>query len=290
MDRLSNNISVEPKPVDLLHDEPYIIEQTEAATKECTSSILEALKKTYPTVIPQRSLFVSDRPANADQPHAVPFRGNSESDFGPACNLMDICEALGIERPRVSLNSITLYGQTHAANPSHYHGYSRQEKDGKGQLLLISVKDVSPYNPATGSIDRRNTERNKTNTKPREEFSNGKSPFIIVIEKGGMLQCLPLHAGDMLILPSGVFHEFSCKKGFCASLSTLEVADRAEILSQAGWDRSYEDEYKDMLVRTYTKEVGEEPPKNKTITLIDIPSFKEFFEDGEERSDAAVLL
>ncbi|HIK04137.1 MAG TPA: hypothetical protein IGS40_05395 [Trichormus sp. M33_DOE_039] len=248
-----------------------------------TELIIEAIKSGKCTLLKNKANYRTDRPANKDKMGSLHTRGNSESEVSHPIDVGRVCREVGIESPVVCVNSLRMFGQISDENPLHFHGCSNSHAG--MEFIIFSVKMISSYNPETGAIFASECSRYF----PYELHCGGVSPVVFIYEEDGIVKHIAAEVGDMLILPSGVFHEFSCLPRTFVDLSSIEVAADVSILSGGSWTREPGSTPEQVISRTILLETGNAPDNVDDLTLADIPSLKRYVETTIPRLDARSL-
>lgn len=251
-----------------------------------TAQIIEALRAGGCTLLKNKANYRTDRPAHIGKPESTHGRGNSESEVSYPLDLGKVCSVVGIKSPALCINSLRMYGQISQENPLHFHGYSNPSP-GKMEFIIFSVKMISTYDPSSGDV---HVLRCCRNGKLNPEWE-GKAPLVFIYENDGLVQHIAPEAGDMVILPSGVFHEFSCLPGVFVDLSSIEVASDVAILSGGSWKRDDGSNPFEVIAATIAHETGTFVPKEDigNLTLADIPSLVPYVETSRPRLDSQSL-
>ena len=253
-------------------------------SSDMTARIIEAIRSGRCTLLKNRANYRTDRPANAGKLGNTHVRGNSESEVSFPFNLGKICNEVGISSPTLCVNSLRMYGQISDENPLHFHGYDTVAPE-KMEFIIFSIKMIAPYDPSTGAVFAGDCTRHSSQA---PSSWDGKPPFLLIYEEGGLVRSLTADVGDVVILPSGVFHEFSCLPTAFVDVSSIEVASEVAILSGASWKRNERETAQKVISRTIYAETGYRPPAaaEPTLTLADIPSIAAYVETARPRLDA----
>lgn len=258
-----------------------------------TAELVKAVQSGQCQVIRGFDFFRTNRPANAGHPKSTGTHLNFESELTHPFDFMAVARAAHMEQPRVALDSIRLFGSVDDTASLHYHGYSKSKggEIGHGQFVIFSIKSISPYDAKTGNIDHRHMARNNhlldANAKQRIIGSENDSPLVMMTVKDGVVKKLNLRVGDVVVLPGGAYHEFSCKDGIYADLSYVEIGHQISAMGHTSFPE--QGEYDSIIGKTIQAETGAAPSKSKGPRLADIPSLKAFLETARPRHDAAIL-
>jgi hypothetical protein len=249
-----------------------------------TAQVIKAILSGQCTLLKSKANYRTDRQANAGKPESTHTRGNSESEVSHPINIGDVCEATGIISPILCVNSLRMYGQISYENPLHFHGYANPSVNPcRMEFIIFSIEMITSYEPSTGNINGLLSSRD-CDLRDLE----GNQPVIFMFEEGGIIKHIFPEVGDMVVLPSGVFHEFSCLPGVFADLSSIEVASNVEILSGGSWQRNEGTSFNAVLLATVATETGVYPENE--LSLADIPSLKPYIETEKTRVDGRSLV
>lgn len=270
-----------------IHLKSYVLEDvlppfSEEDLNGTTTQIIKAITSGTCTLLKGKANYRTDRPANLGKPGNTHVRGNSESEVSFPLDLGKICHEVNLGTPNLCINSLRMYGQISAENPLHFHGYSNPTA-GAMEFVIFSVKLICPYNPESGDIHALSSSRNGS-----IGGSSDVAPLVLIFEENGKLKHIAPEAGDMLILPSGKFHEFSCLPRIFADISSIEVASAVSSLSGGSWKRENGLTPQQVIAETFLEETGKsvEPERLSSLTLADVPSLAPYIETSPVRLDS----
>jgi len=241
--------------------------------KDLTTVIQEALAVHRCRIIPNASIYLTDRPENYGKRGSRGSRGNSDVEAGHSFDLVDVVRSFGDHRAvRMSLNNIRIFGRIADVDFPHYHGYSQREwkqLPGSFHFIFMTVQSIARIDTITGGV--------RIGECQREATSDGKPGLILIYEEDGVLLKEGLRVGDAIALPSGVYHTFAAADGVFASYGAIEVCDDERFMYQVHYEESERDP-RETIANTIQRVTGVRPSQVAHLTLGDIPGFEDYVE------------
>lgn len=242
--------------------------------EDLTIKVGEALRTKGCTVIPNTSVFLSDRPLNASKPFGQGDKGNSDFDVGHSFNLWEVLSRrMAISRARISLNNIRIFGPVSARGCLHYHGYSEEELAASidaFHFIIMTVHVIARYDSQSGEVQM-------DDRVPALEVK-GKPGLVLIHERDGLLKIEPLEIGDTIVVPSSAYHTFSAAPGVFASYGAIEVCDNPAKMYQTHYE-SEERNPNAIIANTIRHLGGFEPADLRKLSLADVPDFGLYVEE-----------